>query len=300
MSDPYEVLGVPRNATPDQVRAAYRRLAVKTHPDKTGGDDSEFKRVAEAYETLSDPQKKSRHDSGGGFEALFNNLRTKSAVPCDPFQVTIPLSAIVRGTHQRITVSMPHMCDQCTGRGTRDESLRVPCGACRGSGRMTQSLGGVFAIAIGTCGACKGRGKVVPSAAKCAGCAGEGTVPRHKNIDINIPPGTPDGHAFVIPDSGAYDAVLGRNRNVRVTVRWSVPANVRIYDRDIHTTVECTLDEVLGGFKKTVDVYGEPVEVARDAYANPTTPIVRPGKGIGGGDLVINIDVKWPEVRGGA
>ena len=297
MLDPYKTLGVPRDASAEQVRAAYRRMAVKTHPDKTGGDDEEFKRVSEAYEVLSDPSMRRAHDSGmnaGAFETFFSNIR--KGVPCDPFQVSIPLSAIVNGTRQRMTVTMPHMCNQCSGKGTRDETLCVTCPTCKGTGRVTQTLGGVFSIAIGACHACKGSGKVIPSAAKCRGCAGEGTVQKARAIDIDVPPGTPDGHAFVLEGIGAYDTRIGRNHNVRVTVKWSLPPNVRIYDRDIHTTISCTLDEVLGGYTKTIDLYGAPIEVAREGYANPTTPIVKAGLGIAGGDLVVNVDTKWPEV----
>lgn len=297
MFDPYKTLGVAKGATQEEIRSAYRKLAVKTHPDKTGGDDAEFKRVAEAYETLSDPQKRRAHDGGfgGGFDAFFSNLNRR--VPSDPFQVSIPLSAIVNGTRQRITVTMPHMCNECSGKGTRDPTLCVTCPSCKGSGRVTQTLGGVFSISVGTCPVCKGRGKVIPSAAKCKGCKGEGVVQKAKTIDIDIPPGTPDGHAFVLEGLGAYDTMIEKNHNVRVTVRWSLPKDVRIYDRDIHTTITCTLDEVLNGYKKTVNIYGEPIQVSRSGYANPTTPIVKKGMGISGGDLVINVDTKWPEVR---
>ena len=316
--DPYNTLGVAKSATQEEIRAAYKKLAVKTHPDKTGGDDTKFKEVVHAYETLSDPEKRRAHDSGGffaggmpggfrggfpggfpaGFESFFSDMNRRSA-PCDPFQVSIPLSAIVKGTRQRITVSMPHMCNECSGNGTRDTTLCVSCHTCKGVGRVTQSLGGVFSIALGTCPACKGKGKNIPSAAKCKGCAGEGVVSKQKTIDIDIPPGTPDGHSFVMEEAGAYDPGLGNNRHVKITVKWSIPGNVRIYDRDIHTSITCTLDEVLAGYKKVVNLYGEPVEISRDAYANPTTPIVKRGLGIQGGDLVVNITVKWPEFREG-
>lgn len=307
--DPYKTLGVAKTASQEEIRAAYKRLAVKTHPDKTGGDDKRFKEVASAYETLSDPQKRRAHDFGGvfaggmpggfpgGFESFFSGMNRRPAVPCDPFQVSIPLSAIVKGTGQRITVSMPHMCNQCSGNGTRDTTLRVSCHTCKGSGRVTQSLGGVFSIALGTCPACKGKGKIIPSAAKCRGCSGEGVVSKQKTIDIDIPPGTPDGHSFIIEGQGSYDPAIEKNRHVKITVKWSIPNNVRVYDRDIHTSITCTLDEVLSGYKKVVNLYGDPVEVSREAYANPTTPIVKRGLGIGGGDLVVNITVKWPEIR---
>eukprot|EP00873_Tetraselmis_striata_P027001 jgi/Tetstr1/447265/TSEL_034702.t1 len=96
--DPYETLGVHKNSTLDQIRAAYRKLAIKTHPDKTGGDDTQFKKVADAYETLSDPNKRRMHDTGlpggpNGFESFFGAFNRKysgspspSQIPCDPFQ----------------------------------------------------------------------------------------------------------------------------------------------------------------------------------------------------------------------
>lgn len=306
--DPYETLGVHKNSTLDQIRAAYRKLAIKTHPDKTGGDDTQFKKVADAYETLSDPNKRRMHDTGlpggpNGFESFFGAFNRKysgspspSQIPCDPFQVCIPLAAIVKGTKQRITVAMPHMCGECGGKGTSDESLLVTCPDCRGSGKIHQNLGGVFSIAIGQCRTCRGKGKVVPSAAQCKECGGEGVKHKSKSLDLDIPAGTPDGHTFVMENCGSYDTALQRNRHVKISVKWNIPDTVRVYDRDIHTSIQCTLKEVMRGFTKVVNIYGSDILISQDGYRNPSTPLVKESMGILGGDLVINLDVKWPDI----
>lgn len=303
MLDPYETLGVNKNSTPVQIKSAYKKLAIKTHPDKTGGDDTEFKKITQAYEILSDPNKRRMHDMGfsegsNGFESFFSAFRTKYSypVPCDPFQVCIPLSAIVNGTKQRITVTMPHMCDDCAGKGTMDESLMATCPDCKGSGKIHQNLAGVFSIAIGQCRACKGKGKVIPSAAKCKSCGGEGVNQKSKVIELEIPAGTPDGHEFVMENLGSYDTSLGRNHHVKITVKWNIPDTIRIYDRDIHTTVQCTLKDVMGGFTKVINLYGSDILISQEGYRNPSTPFVKKGLGIRGGDVVINMDVKWPDV----
>lgn len=304
MDDPYKVLGVNKSSSPEEIKSAFRKLAIKTHPDKTGGDDTEFKKINQAYELLSDPDKKMAHDSGfggmnnaGGFESFFNMFhhRHANSVPVDPFQVTIPLPAIVNGTKQRITVTMPHACECCSGRGTRDDTFKVVCGKCDGSGKINQILGGVFSISIGRCEACKGKGKIIPSAAKCKSCEGEGVKQKSKIIDIEIEPGTRDGHSFLLKGLGGYDTDIGANHDVQITVRWNLPDNIRIYGKDIHTTIKLTLDEVLKGFTHVINNYGTDINIVQSGYKNPSTPIVKSGAGIDGGDMVINIDVVWPE-----
>jgi len=304
MDDPYKVLGVNKTSSPEEIKSSFRKLAIKTHPDKTGGDDTEFKKINQAYELLSDPDKKREHDSGfsgfnnsGGFESLFNMFHNRhaSSVPVDPFQVTIPLPAIVNGTKQRITVSMPHICDCCSGRGTRDETFKVICGQCNGSGKISQVLGGVFSINIGRCESCKGKGKIIPSAAKCSSCNGEGSKQKSKAIDIEIESGKPDGHSFIMKGLGGYDTDISSNHDVQITVRWNLPDNIRIYGKDIHTTIKISLDEVLKGFNKVINIYGTDISIVQKGYKNPSTPIVKSGAGIGGGDMVVNIDVVWPD-----
>lgn len=307
MEDPYRALGLNNQATPDEIKSAFRKLAIKTHPDKTGGDDTEFKKINKAYEVLSDPDKKRAHDMGfdgmhplhraGGFESFFGmfNQRQANHVPADPFQVTIPLSAIVSGTKQRITVTMPHVCNCCSGRGTRDNTFKISCEKCNGSGKLNQILGGVFSISIGKCDACNGRGKIIPSAARCTSCEGEGVRQSSKTIDIEIEPGTPDGHSYIMKGLGGYDVDIGTNRDVKVTIKWNIPDNVRIFGKDIHTTIKRTLDEVLKGYTHVINIYGTDITLVQKGYRNPSTPLVKPGAGISGGDMVINIDVVWPD-----
>lgn len=289
--DPYQVLGLRKGASPEEIKAAYKKLAMKTHPDKTGGDDTEFKKVKQAYDSLTKPVDPSPFD---GISSFFNSFH-KRHIPTDDFQIKLPLSAIVNGTKQVMTVNMPVMCTSCSGKGTRDPTLKVTCPTCKGSGSIEKTVGGMFRIQVGKCSTCRGTGKVIPSAAKCKDCDGEGTVTGSKQIEIDIPPGTPDNHLFSLGKIGSFDRDLQITREVRITVKWSLPDNVRIYNNDIHTTIDCNLSEVLHGFSKKINLYGSDVLISQEGYRNPTLPFVKKGLGINQGDLVVNVNVSWPD-----
>lgn len=116
MRGPYDILGIPIGSSAEEIRAAYKRMAIKTHPDKTGGDDNEFKEVRQAYETLTNPPVFAarfgpgftRFHTDPVFSNMFKTFHTvfSERVPVDRFQMSIPLSAVVHGTSQRITIFM--------------------------------------------------------------------------------------------------------------------------------------------------------------------------------------------------
>lgn len=112
---------------------------------------------------------------------------------------------------------------------------------------------------------------------------------------MNIPPGIPDGADITLPSEGAFEPRLGRSRDVVVNIVWKVQHGVRVYGHDIHTTIECSLNDVITGFTKTINVYGDDIQVSRPMYESPSKPIVLKGAGILEGDLVVNISVIWPE-----
>ncbi len=232
--DYYEVLGVDRSASDSQISEAYRKLALKHHPDRNPGDEeavSHFKEAAEAFEVLSHPEKRARYDryghagleAGGGaphfrdvheiFEAfsdifgsgLFGDLfgggrggrrrRAGADVRCD---VTLDLREAASGVTKTIQFERHETCSTCAGSGAKPGTEPERCRYCGGRGRVVQSTG-IFSLQT-TCPACHGEGSVIRHA--CADCRGSGYVPAKVTREIKIPPGVDSQSRLRIPGEG--------------------------------------------------------------------------------------------------
>ncbi|MCB0664642.1 MAG: molecular chaperone DnaJ [Saprospiraceae bacterium] len=231
--DYYEILGVSKDADAAVIKKAYRKTAIKYHPDKNPGDreaEENFKEAAEAYEVLSDPDKRARYDRfghagvsgnggfGGGGMSMEDIMEQFSDIfggsPFDTFfgggatrsrrgggvrgsnlriKVSLTLEEIAKGTTKKIKVKKQIKCDTCNGTGAKDSGSVSSCGTCGGSGYVRQ-IRSTFLGQMQTtsaCPTCGGRGQVVT--AKCNNCKGEGRVFDHKTIEIEIPAGVEEG-----------------------------------------------------------------------------------------------------------
>jgi molecular chaperone DnaJ len=220
--DYYEVLGVSRSSSDDELAAAYRKLAVKYHPDKNPGDESaveKFKEAAEAFEVLSNPEKRERYDRYGhaGLEAmpggaphfhdlaeifeafgdffgegLFGGMMGRSArrsrmrrggdIRCD---VTLDLLEAARGVKKTVRFERHEQCSDCRGSGAKAGSKPESCRYCGGRGQVVQSSG-IFRVQT-TCPGCHGAGSVIRD--RCPTCRGGGTVSRRQELEVTIPAG---------------------------------------------------------------------------------------------------------------
>ncbi len=227
--DYYDVLGVSRGASDDDIKKAYRRLAVKFHPDKNPGDktaEDKFKEIGEAYEALSDPQRRAAYDQyghaafdararasragfGGNFHdpfeifrevfgggSIFENFFGGGADPSQPqrgddlrYDLEITLEEAALGCDREIAVTKPDRCDVCEGSGMELGSKIRACSTCGGRGQVLTSRG-IFSIAQ-TCPHCKGAGRIVEK--PCKACHGEGKRQRSSKIKLRIPPGVDAG-----------------------------------------------------------------------------------------------------------
>jgi molecular chaperone DnaJ len=227
--DYYEVLGVPRSATSSDIAAAYRKLAIKYHPDKNPGDQEaieRFKEAAEAFEVLNDPEKRSRYDrygfaglNGAGgphhftdvedifsaFGDIFGDLfgrrpgrdrpRKGRDVRCD---VTLTLKEAAKGVTKTVEFQRHERCEKCGGSGAAQGSRREVCGYCRGQGRIIQSAG-IVRIQT-TCPACHGEGTVIKQ--PCLSCRGSGQVLKKVTTEVQIPAGVDDEMRIRITGQG--------------------------------------------------------------------------------------------------
>lgn len=236
--DYYEILSVERTADGEEIKRAYRRLAMKYHPDRNPGDaeaESKFKEAAEAYEVLVDDGKRKIYDQfgheglrrGGGpathdfsrmdvsdifsmFQDIFNGGqgggggRGGRRGPARGYdletEVSITLEDVNTGCERDVDFTRMDVCETCTGSGAKAGSKPTTCQTCGGQGRVQQSgLGGMFRMVV-ACPACGGRGKVVKEF--CATCRGKGRIPKKRSITVKVPPGIQDRQAIRVPGEG--------------------------------------------------------------------------------------------------
>lgn len=255
--DYYEVLGVGKNASADEIKKAYRKKAIEFHPDKNPDDkqaEEKFKEAAEAYDVLSDPQKRQRYDqfghagvggaSQGGFgggmsmEDIFSQFGDIFGGHFGGFggfggsrggrrvnrgsdlrvKVKLTLKEIATGVEKKIKVKKYVACSQCSGSGAEDSDSTKTCDTCRGSGvvtRVTNTILGQMQTQS-TCPTCNGEGKVITK--KCTVCSGEGIVKDDEVISINIPAGVAEGMQLSMSGKGNAARHGGINGDLLILV----------------------------------------------------------------------------------
>ena len=226
--DFYEVLSVARDATPEQLKKAYRKLAHKYHPDRNQGDpecENRFKEAATAYDVLSDPAKRQRFDqfghaglNGAGAHdfshmdvgdifSMFTDIfggggRGRRRGADLQAEVGISLAEVATGAERTIEYSRQDFCDGCGGSGAAPGSKQQPCATCGGYGQVEQSggLGGLFGRVVTTCPSCRGRGSTITN--PCRTCRGGGRVLKDRIVNVRIPAGIHDGQAIRVRGEG--------------------------------------------------------------------------------------------------
>ncbi|MDR3623499.1 MAG: molecular chaperone DnaJ [Paludisphaera borealis] len=245
--DFYEVLTVARDASPDDVKKAYRQMALKFHPDRNPGDkdaEKKFREAAEAYDVLSDVDKRQRYDryghagiegsafhdfrstddimsafgdifGGGLFGDLFGERRRGPRPGPDLLmRLEIELTEAARGTSRSIEVNRQDFCGECKGSGARKGTVATTCNYCGGRGQVVQARG-FFQVAT-TCPACGGEGVRITD--PCPGCRGAGRVPQTVKLQVDVPPGVESGMRLQLRNQGELGDVGAPRGNLQIQV----------------------------------------------------------------------------------
>ncbi len=327
--DYYEVLGVSRDASQDEIKKAYRKLALKYHPDRNKAPDAEekFKEISEAYGVLSDPEKRRQYDRFGhagidmrysqedifrgvDFEDIFRDFgfgglgsifdiffggRQRQRGSDVLYELKISFEDMVRGVETEIDVPRTEKCEVCGGSGGKKTRT---CSSCGGSGRSSRVQNTPFGrfVTTTTCGACGGRGIVVEI--PCPECRGVGQVRKTRRISVKIPPGIETGSRLRIPGGGEYGPGGPGDLYVEVHVKPH-----RLFTRqgdDIVLEMPISFTRAALGGEVEVPTLDGKVKMKIPAGTQPGSVFRLKGKGVprfhgmGRGDQLVQVTVEVP------
>jgi len=325
LADHYEVLGVDRSATTDEIKKAYRRLARELHPDVNPGADAseQFKLVTHAYDVLSDSQQRQQYDLGqqggfgaqggqgfGGFGDIFESFfgggqtrgpRSRRERGQDALvRVEVELDEIIFGTTRDIDVDTAVLCDTCDGSCCAPGTTPVTCDICHGSGQIQRTVRSLLGnvLTSSPCGTCRGYGTVIPNPYPT--CQGQGRVRARRIIPVDIPAGVDTGLRLQMPNQGEVGPAGGTAGDLYLEIK------VRHHDvfsrngDDILATLEVQMTDAILGSKTTLKTLdGEvSVEIRPGTQSAEVITIKDRGvthlRGSGRGDLKIGVQVTTP------
>lgn len=308
--DYYEVLGLKKGASEDEIKKAYRSLAKKYHPDinKEPGAEEKFKEINEAYDTLSDPDKKARYDqygfddptqgfgggaggfSGGfgGFEDIFSQFfgggRTRNSnAPQQGAdiekQMNITFEEAVYGCKKKIRLSVDEECIQCGGSGAASKNDIKSCPKCGGRGRVIMRQQTIFGFTnVETaCPDCRGRGKIITK--KCPDCNGAGRVRRTKDVEVTIPAGMQTGMTLRMEGYGGAGINGGPNGDLYISFICGEHKQFRRDGQDIILTIPLSYYQATLGDTIEVPTIDGNVSLKIPAGTQPGTKLRLKGRG---------------------
>ena len=329
--DYYEVLGVARDASPEEIKKAYRQAALKYHPDRNKSPDAEarFKLAAEAYDVLSDPEKRRRYDQYGhrgvegaaGFHdfsnvgvedifSMFNDIfgggffgsssrQRRGGVDLEK-EIELTLEEVAAGVSRTVEFDRLEICDRCSGSGGEPGSRKRTCSTCGGYGQVEQStgFGAIFGRVITTCPACRGRGSVIAS--PCQQCRGSGRQSRHRVLSVQIPAGIGDGDSVRVSGEGEVSENGGRRGDLYLTVRIAPHPFFQRHGQDLLCRVPITFPQAALGAKIEVPSLKGRIEFSippgtqhgqRFRLAGKGLPALRSGRV---GDEIVEVWIEVP------
>jgi molecular chaperone DnaJ len=332
--DYYDILSVSRTATDQEIKSAYRRLAVKYHPDKNPNDataEEKFKEAAEAYSVLSDPEQRRRYDrfghagvsssagagnwgapGFGGIEDILGDLfgfgdvfggargggrRSTAQRGADlRYDLEITLEEAAKGMTAQLRIPRLETCDTCKGSGTKAGTQPETCSTCSGTGQVRYQQG-FFSVAR-TCHVCRGAGRVIKD--PCATCHGAGRVEREKQLEVKIPAGVETGSRLRVSGEGESGVQGGAPGDLYVVIHVAAHEQFERQGSNLYEAVPITFAQAALGAEimvKTLDAE----EKLKIPMGTQTGTVFRlRGKGMpalggrGRGDLFVSVTVMTP------
>ncbi len=310
----YDILGVSKDATSEDIKKAYRKLAHQYHPDKQGGDEEKFKQINEAYQVLGNEEKRSQYDrfgqsfdgSGGGqygnfygqgvnfedlagfgdiFETFFGGSRggrpSRQTRRGDDIQVdveiTLPESAT--GVKKEISHRLYQQCSHCKGNGAEPGTPIKTCATCGGQGMTTitrQTPLGIFRQQT-ICPTCKGEGKMPETV--CSVCKGDGREWQQRTLEVDIPAGIANGQNIRISGKGEYPSGGGVSGDLYVQVHVQLMKGVKRKDNDAHSSANISFVDAALGVTTSIPTLKGNKELPIPAGTQPESQIRIKGEG---------------------
>ncbi|MDH6532890.1 molecular chaperone DnaJ [Aurantimicrobium minutum] len=326
MADHYDVLGVSREATPDEIKKAYRRLARELHPDVNpdAAAQEKFKLVTHAYEVLSDPVQRQQYDLGpqagfggnfGGqgfndFGDIFSTFfgggqqrgpRSRMERGQDALlRVEVTLADVIFGVHKDIDIDTAVTCETCSGTCCQPGTSPQTCEICGGSGMIQRAVRSLLGNVMTTnpCGSCRGYGTTIP--APCSTCQGQGRVRATKNIPLDIPAGVDTGVRLHMANAGEAGQAGGANGDLYFEIK---VAHDDVFSRDnddLLCTLEVHMTDAILGTTVTVPALDGDVSIEVKAGTQGSEVITVKDRGItrlrgsGRGDLKVGVHIVTP------
>ena len=333
--DLYEVLNVSRDSTPEQIKKAFKKAAIANHPDRNPGDEEaieRFKEASEAYEVLSDSDKRNRYDryghaglsglggGGGGTAGGFHDVNDIFEAFGDIFEgfgggssrrgsgvrprkgaslrtsLKVSLHEAASGCEREIDVKRNVECETCSGSGAKAGSTPDNCDYCGGHGKVVQSQG--FFRVQTTCPSCRGEGQVIRD--KCETCRGSGHTAKNDTIEVKVPPGIDDGMQLCLRGEGEAGTHGGPAGDLYVDIRIGKHPIFDRQDNDLFCFIPITYTQATLGSDLEVPTLVGPHNLTIPAGTQPGKQFHLRGKGMpdvhGGrtGDIVVEVQVEVP------
>lgn len=334
MRDYYEILDISENASQDEIKSSYRKLAKKYHPDLNPGNEEaeqSFKEINQAYEVLSDPGKRQRYDTfgpegvngqgghGAGFEDVFGggfgdfigdifgggfsqSSRRGSSRGVDlRYDLKLDFYEAVFGVEKEIKVTKPENCGTCDGSGVEPGSSKETCAKCNGSGQVRYSQQSPFGqiVRTVTCDECGGTGEIIKD--KCKICSGTGKEVKAKKIKIKVPAGVDTGSIISIQGEGAPGEKNGPSGDLYVYINVKPHKIFERRGNDIYYTIPISFTEAALGAKIKIPILNDTMEYTIPKGTQTGTRFKLPNRGVanvrgvGKGDLYFKVKIEVPE-----
>jgi molecular chaperone DnaJ len=328
--DYYDILGVNKDASTDDVKRAYRKLARTHHPDVSKEPDAEdkFKEITEAYRVLSDDEKRAKYDrfghqgvngqgaqdfSGfGGFEDIFDMMfnggfgRRNSYTGPEKgsdlrYDLTLTLEEAVFGVEKEITIQRYETCEVCDGSGAEPGSKVETCPICNGSGQVRRSQQTPFGqfVNVATCENCSGTGKIISD--KCSNCQGSGKTLQRRKIEVKIPPGVDNGTRLRVPGKGEAGDKGGPYGDLYIYIRVKNHPTIDRKNDHLYTKEKISFVQAAVGAEIPIKTLDGTVKLKVPDGTQPNTTFRIDGRGVprsrrgSRGDFFVTVQIDVPK-----